>query len=213
MTLEFALALVAFLASHAIPMVPKLRARLIEGLGRPVYLAVYSVTSVGLLLWLFSAAARAPYTPLWPALRSAPFWGMPLVFWLIAEGLIRPTPLSLGRPGPQPHGLSPFTRHPLPLALVVWTGLHILANPDLSHVVLFGLLGSFSAFSMVLIDQRKKRQMGPEWERLAQGSARLNPAGLSRIRPHGIAVALALGGYALALFAHPYFAGVPVLPQ
>lgn len=79
-------------------------------------------------------------------------------------------------------------RHPLPLALVVWTGLHILANPNLSHVVLFGLLGGFSALSMVLIDRRKRRQMGPEWDRLAQGTA-------------------------LALFAHPYFAGVSVLPN
>lgn len=112
MTFEFTLFLMAFLASHAIPMAPKLRTRLIDGLGRKTYFAGYSLASMGLLLWLFSAAARAPYPPLWPALRSAPFWGMPLVFWLIAEGLIRPNPLSLGRPGPGPHGLSRFTRPP-----------------------------------------------------------------------------------------------------
>lgn len=217
MTFEFATALFVFLSSHAIPMLPDLRSWLIDHMGRRIYFATYGVTSIMLLLWLFSAAARTPYVPLWTPLYSAPFLGMPVVFWLIVEGLIKPNALSLGRPDPDlqnpiRHRLWPQTRHPLPVALALWAGLHILANPDLSHVILFGLLCGFSVLSMFLIDRRKQQQMGTTWETLAQGSKRFSLSGLARIRPHWIAVAIAFILYALAMISHRHFAGVPILP-
>lgn len=212
MWIEFALALGAFLLSHAIPMRPALRARLIGLMGRWAYFMAYSLLSLGLLAWLISAAARAPYLGLWPPLHGAPLWGMPVVCWLIAEGLMAPNPLSLGRRGAGPHPLAPLTRHPLPLALALWAGLHILANPDLAHTILFGLLGGFSLLSMRLLDRRKQRQMGPDWPPHAAGSALFNPAALPRIRPSLRALALAALLYGALALGHPYFAGVPALP-
>lgn len=210
MWIEFIFALVAFLASHALPMRPALRDRVIGWVGRPAYFTAYSLASIALLIWLFAAAACAPAILLWTPLYAAPFWGMPIVCWLLAEGMLHPNPLSLGRPGAGPHSLWPLTRHPLPLALAIWSGLHILANPDVAHVILFGMLGTFSALSMVLIDRRKARVLGPRWDALSQGTARLSLIGLAQIRPSVTGVGAAAGLYAGLIFAHGYIAGVPI---
>lgn len=207
---EFIVALAAFLASHALPMRPGLRDRLLDRLGRRTYFTAYSAASIVLLVWLFSAAARAPAVWLWPPLYSAPFWGMPLVCWLLSEGLLHPNPLSLGRPGEGPHGLGPLTRHPLPLALTIWSGLHILANPALAQVILFGLLGAFSGLSMVLIDRRNSRTLGTTWQKMASGTACLNLCHIARVRPSWAGIGIAAALYVGLIFAHPFFSGVAI---
>ena len=63
--LEFLIALVVFLTSHVIPTQPAIRDGAIRAVGKPVYLAGYSLLSIGLLIWLISAAWRAPYIAMW----------------------------------------------------------------------------------------------------------------------------------------------------
>lgn len=213
MSIEFLLVLAAFFLTHAVPMAPKLRGGLIDRFGRGAYFAAFGLISTILLIWLFIAAARAPYVPLWSPWHGAPFLGMPLVLWLIVEGIMQPNALSLGRTSapPRAHGLAPLTRHPLPLALAIWAGLHVLANPDLSHVILFGLLGGFSVLSMWMIDRRKQAQMGAMWHQLATGSARCNPLAVPLCRPGWSSLLVTVGLYAAAMALHPWFAGVAIL--
>ena len=95
----FALAYAAFLLSHAIPMRPRVKARLASAFGQRGYLIGYVAVSVALLAWLIHAANNAPYLPLWsyaPWQRWVPNLAMPVVCLLVAFALGAPNPLSFG---------------------------------------------------------------------------------------------------------------------
>lgn len=112
---EFAGVFALFLASHAIPARPAVKARIVAVLGRCGYLAAFIVLSVVLLGWLVVAAGRAPYLGLWPQ-QNWQRWvanlTMPLVFVLPGAALLR----GRWRParGPQPWRVG--------LAVAAWLG-------------------------------------------------------------------------------------------
>ncbi|WP_372573718.1 NnrU family protein [Ruegeria jejuensis] len=200
---DFTLALLAFLASHMIPARPRVRSALVEAVGLRPYILGYSLLSVLILIWLVSAAAQAPYVQVLPphdALRWAPALLMALACPLIVAGISICNPLSFGGLGqgdfdPEHPGILALTRHPLLLALMLWSLAHLLANGDLAHVILFGGFAVFSLAGMALIDRRKRRMMGAEWEQLARNTARFSLRGLSALaQPHAL-----IGGAALYL--------------
>ncbi len=189
--LEFFCALVVFLLSHVIPVRPPVRPWLVRHLGLRWYYLGYSLLSVILLVWLILAAGRAPYVeviPPYEALRWLPMIVMPVVCLLAAQGVGIANPLSFGGMGKGPFdpsrpGVLAFTRHPLLLAILLWAFAHLLANGDLAHVILFGMFALFAALSVGLIDRRKQRQAGAEWNTMAQNTARFSWRGLLRLRP------------------------------
>ncbi|GGH30645.1 Uncharacterized membrane protein [Cribrihabitans marinus] len=215
---EFSLALAVFLLSHAVPVRPPVRPWLIARLGTR-YFAAYSALSLAVLGWLILAAARAPYVeviPPWPALRWLPLLVMPVVCLLAAGGMAIRNPLSFGGMGRRPFdpaqpGLLALTRHPLLLAAFLWALSHLLANGSLAHVLLFGLFAGFSVIGMALIDRRKRREMGAEWDRLARRTARFDPAARGWVPGAGIWLAAA-ALYLLLLAAHPLVIGLSPLP-
>lgn len=99
-------------------------------------------------------------------------------------------------------------RHPVLIAMALWTGLHLLPNGDLAHVLLFGTLGAFAMAERSLIDKRRRREMRAEaWAALwrAPRAAPLRSWGGIAIR---LLAAVAIYG-ALAVL-HPVAIGVPV---
>lgn len=212
---EFSVALLLFLASHAIPAWPSLRANLVDRFGLRGYLAGYSVLSILLLWWLIAAAGRAPYVPLFPPLRAVPLMAMPWVVWLAVEGLRHPNPLSLGRGGafdPAQPGLLAVTRHPLLWALTLWAVAHLLANGDLASVIVFGLFAGFSGAAMVLVDRRMQRKLGADWPRLAAHTARLNLRQWRQMPLDWITLAITMLIYLLFLALHLPVIGVSPWP-
>jgi uncharacterized membrane protein len=179
---EFTAALILFLLSHVIPVRPPVRPWLVRAFGLRGYFAGYSVVSILLLFWLITAASRAPYVEVIPPLeifRWAPLIAMPIAILLAAQGLTIANPLSFGGMGKRAFdrdrpGVLALTRHPLLLAIAVWAAAHLLANGDLAHVVLFGMFGLFAVISMRLIDRRKKRLLGAQWQNLAHHTALLS---------------------------------------
>ena len=214
---EFSAALVAFLLSHVIPVRPPVRPWLVRRFGLRGYFLGYSVASAALLIWLFVAAARAPYVAVIPplgVLRWVPLIVMPLVCLLAVTGLSIANPLSFGGLArrsfdPANPGILALTRHPLLLAIILWASAHLLVNGDLAHIILFGLFILFAALSMKVIDRRKQRQMGADWHRLAQNTGRWS---LSALRPGlwtGLGAALL---FALLLALHLPVLGLSPLP-
>jgi uncharacterized membrane protein len=145
---EFLTAIAAFLFAHAIPPAPPVRTWLIGWLGRRAYLTLYSLLSLVLIVWVISAAMRAPYLPLWyPAAWQAaiPALVMPVSLWLLIAGLAEPNPLSVSirkaddsaEPGP----MAAVTRHPVLWAFLLWALAHI---PPTGHVVAFILFGGMA---------------------------------------------------------------------
>ncbi len=217
----FAAALVLFLLSHAIPVRPPVRRWLVARLSLRGYIFAYSALSLGLLWWLIVEAARAPYVEVIPprdALRWAPLLTMPVVCLLVVAGMARQNPLSFGGIGPEPFdpdrpGLLAFTRHPLPLAIMLWSVAHLLANGDLAHVILFGLFALFSGAAMGMIDRRKRRELGSsEWRRLSRNTALLSLRGLRHVSVSPLQIVAAALAYAGLIWLHPLIIGVSPLP-
>lgn len=172
---EFLLALCAFLLAHAIPPAPPVKARLVGLLGRPAYLLLYSVLSLALIVWLVSAAMRAPYFPLWaPAQWQAviPIVIMPIAVWLVIAGLAEGNPLSVSirsadattEPGP----IASVTRHPVLWGFLLWAIAHIPPTGHIVALILFGGMAVLALSGMFVLDRRARRRLGEDrWAVLA----------------------------------------------
>lgn len=165
--LPFAAALVAFVASHALPGATGARAVAIARFGRRAYFSAYGLVSLLLLGWLVVAAGRAPFVELWPAwpwTRWVPNLAMPLAFVLAACGAGMAQPFTLGgrtRFDPADPGLAAACRHPLLTALALWSAAHLVANGDLAHVVLFGAFLAMALDAIRAADARARATLDP----------------------------------------------------
>jgi len=208
----------AFLATHTIPVRPAIRGRLVSMLGQRGFTLAYSVLSLAMLGLLIHAAGRAPYLLVWltqPWHIPVVQLGMLTVCGILALALGRPNPFSFGgarndrfeaaRPG-----IVRVLRHPVLAALALWAGLHLLANGDLAHLLLFGILGAFALIGHPLIDRRKRREMGAEaWRQLLDETrgATLLQAPRSWAGP-GLRLAAAAAAYGALVWLHPLVIGV-----
>lgn len=225
---EFVAAVLVFLASHALPALAPLRECLVRGIGRRIYLGVYTLVSVGLFAWLISAYARAPMIEVWsppPGARWVPLLVMPFACILVVAGLGTANSLSLTlirhEPGKEGPGIVSVTRHPVVSGLVLWAGSHLAVRGDLAGMLLFGFLTGLGLAGMPSLDDKARRRLGPEaWRRLAAPTSALPfaaaLAGRTRIDWRGIGVWRPVGGLLLhgALLAlHETVVGVsPLIP-
>lgn len=165
---EYTLALVAFTASHFVPRIGDLRGRLIGLVGRRAYFSVYGLLSLALLVWVIVAAGRAPFVEVWPQApwtRWAPNLLMPLAAVLIVNGIGIAQPFTLGGKrqavfDPADPGFAAISRHPLFLALALWSLAHLVPNGDLAHVILFGLFAALALAAIPIFDARAQADLG-----------------------------------------------------
>lgn len=172
--IEFAVAMLLFMGSHRIPAALGVKDGLVTRLGTTGYTALFSLGSTLLLFWVIWAAGRAPFVPLWDQ-SAASRWAvnlvMPVVILLVSFGVAASNPFAFeGRNSgfdPDHPGIVGLTRQPLLWALALWSGVHLWANGDLAHVILFGTFAAFSVLGMALVERRRARMIGEDWGRLA----------------------------------------------
>lgn len=216
--LEYCAAIVAFFASHSVPLRPAIKGPVSARIGARGFTVVYSALSLGILAWLIGAAGRAPYVGLWPQ-SGWQNWvtivAMLPVCLILATAIGRPNPFSFGgarndRFDAHSPGTVRLTRHPLLVALGAWAAAHIIPNGDLAHVILFGLFAGFAVLGMRIIDRRKKRLMGrDQWHDLRAAVARA-----PYIKPdRSMIIRLCVGTcvYVGLLLVHPLVFGVSPL--
>ncbi|WP_022705000.1 NnrU family protein [Pseudorhodobacter ferrugineus] len=211
---EYILAAVAFLATHSIPLRPAMRQPIELRIGMPMFLMLYSALSIAALGWLIIAAGRAPYIALWawaPWQLWVPQVGMALVCLIAALTLGRPNPFSFGGArnaefNPAQPGLIGWMRHPLLVVLALWAGVHIVPNGDLAHVLMFGSFCLFALLGIVMIDRRRKRNMGAAWVTMR---AQTTPWPRPRLSTNAIMrTAIGAAIYIVLIWAHPALFGV-----
>lgn len=211
----FSIALCVFFLAHAIPVRPPVKARIVARVGARGFTIGYSALSLAILAWLIIAAGNAPFVEVWP---YAP-WQKHVALTLVLIGLIilclaigRPNPLSFGGAqnetfDPNTPGIVGWFRHPLLAAIGLWAGAHLLVNGDLAHVILFGLFTVFGLLGRKIIDRRKKRQLGAQWDTLAATKRRFQLTRNGLVR-----TIIALGLFGVLITLHTPVIGVSPLP-
>jgi uncharacterized membrane protein len=215
---EFAFAFAAFFLTHSIPIRPPLRPWAVARLGHAGFGIAYSALSLAVLAWLIAAAGRAPFVPLWdwaPWQNHVVVALMLPVCLILSLAIARPNPFSFGgaqndRFDPASPGIIRLMRHPLLLALGIWSAAHILPNGDLAHVILFGTFAGFAMLGGRLVDRRRQRDMGQRWHDLRAALSEC-PASLSLTADTLLRLAAGLMLYAGLIWLHPLVIGVDPL--
>lgn len=173
--LQLYAACAAFLATHFVSSTP-LRPALARALGEKGYLGLYSLAAFATLGWMIWAYGRAPVEPLWPGLYLLATPLVPVAFVLIVCGVLSKNPTAVGAAGllkkPEAaQGIIRVTRHPVMWGLMLWSGAHLLARGDLKATVFFGTFFVLAALGALLIDRRKEKTLGEDWQRFAAATS------------------------------------------
>jgi uncharacterized membrane protein len=168
-------ATIAFLATHFISSTP-LRPLLAQAIGERGYIVAYSLLAFATLGWMIWAYNRAPTEALWPGLRLLPAILMPFAFVLAACGLLSRNPTAVGQAkalqtADPARGIIRVTRHPMMWGFILWSASHILARGDMKSTVFFGGFLVLAALGALLIDRRKEKTLGEDWQRFAKATS------------------------------------------
>ena len=173
-------------AVHLMPSVfPQVKKQLIERLGENPYKGIFSVLillSIALIVigWRSTDPEFLYYLGDWTRIVTA-------ILVLIAF-------ILMGAAN-YPSRIKRFIRHPQLTGLIIWAGGHLLSNGDSRSLILFGGLGLWAAIEIPLLNAR-----GGEWDKPAAPSIAVEARGL----------VISFVVYAVLVFLHPYFTGVPV---
>jgi len=129
--------LVLFLGIHLVPTAPGLRGALAARIGDKPYRGVFALLSAVGLLLIVVGYRTAPngvplFAPLSAARAAAPV-AVTVAFVLFAAANMRTH-------------IRAALKHPMLIGLLLWSGVHLGANGDLSGTILFG---SFFVYSVI----------------------------------------------------------------
>ncbi len=214
---EFFLVLAIFILAHSLPEPTGLRERAITRFGKGTYILLYSIFSTIILVWLISAALRAPYFSLWhPGFITslAPIILMMPACILFTTALLHPNPLSISivsKPLLPGKCITGLIRHPLLWALFFWAASHTIANGDLVGVIMFGGFALFSLVGMKIMQRRAKKNLSAN-EYVAETSRTSGPFA-SRIKDTfnwvlGVEMIAGISLYVIVLYMHEPVIGV-----
>ena len=223
---ELVVAIVCFILTHAIPALKPLRAQLVRAMGLKMYIALYSMMSMAVLIWLGFAFAQAPYVEVWNFgmwARWVPIAVMPFACILLVGGLMQPNPLSLSFADdknfvPDRPGIVAISRHPVIWAIGLWAISHMPVNGDLAALMMFSLLLLLGLTGPKSLDIKRRSRLGDErWNELAAQTSNLPLmalfSGRTRLRGLGILpLAGGLGLFTLLIVLHEWVIGVSPLP-
>ena len=136
MTLMIA-GLVLFIGIHLVPMVPAMRERLVMRMGALPYRGLFSaIAAIGLVLIVVGYYLRPERVSLFSPSATARAY---------APALIALSFVLFAAANMKTH-IRRRLRHPMLFGLILWSGVHLLANGDLVGTILFG---SFLVWALV----------------------------------------------------------------
>ncbi len=223
-------AMAMFVASHFLLSSRPLRESLVRILGERGFLIAYSAVALAVFAWMLRAYGNAPEISVWvpvPLLRWVPIVTLAIACILLVTSVTTPSltrlggdrAASAGGPGNPSPGIISVTRHPGLWGIALWALSHLAANGDAAGMILFSGILILSFGGMAHIDQRREASLGGAWgptklttsvipfAAILSGRTRLDWKGIGWQRPLG---GLAL--YAVLIFAHPWIAGVALVP-
>jgi uncharacterized membrane protein len=215
------IAVVVWLGIHFGISGTRLRDWLVGRVGEAPFGAVFSVVSIGAMVFLVWAWRGASTTPLWYApgwLRWVLVVVMLVAFVLFVGAVSRRNPTMVGLPGATvqpPRGIQRVTRHPMLWSFALWAGVHVVGNGDTAAIVFFGAFLVTALAGMPSIDAKLARRDPASWQALSAATSIVPFAaitqGRNRFVPHEIGwltVIIAVAAWAAMLHLHPFLFGV-----
>ena len=229
MTMLIAAACV-FLGIHLLVSGTRLRDAIVHVIGENPYLGLFSLTSLGAVVWLVISynGAQAGDDPMfyapWIGTRHLAIPVVLIAFLLAVPGLLLPNPTSLKQEDAASKegtvkGVLRITRHPFLWGVAIWSAFHVSANGDEASVIFFGTFFLTSFLGTFSIDAKRRRKMGDAWTgfasrtsnvpfaAIAAGRNRLN---LGELLDWRFLVALLV--FLAILFSHARLFGVSPFP-
>jgi uncharacterized membrane protein len=217
-----------FVGIHLCVSGTTLRDAIVQRTGEQGFLGLFSLASLGGLVWLCWAYGNA--TPLYlfpevPALRWLVLVLVFIAFQFAVIGLTTPSPTATGGEARLDDeiaavGILRITRHPFLWGVAIWALAHVIQNGEASALVLFGALLVLALVGPRSIDAKRARKFGDKWDRfaaqtsnlpfaaIASGRNQLRLGELGWWRPAAAALA-----FAVFLVAHAWMFGVSPLPH
>lgn len=175
--------LVLLLGVHMVRLIG-LRGPVVRLISEPLYAVFYSVISaVGLALVIYGHILSHPSPTVW----LPPEWTRTVALFAVPVSLVLLVAAYL------PSHIRSLTRHPMTLAVFLWSGAHLLANGEQASIVLFG---SFFVWSIVILIEAYAR--GGQFARPGRWGA------------DAAAIVIGLGAAALFAYFHMQLFGVAV---
>ncbi|MGF7161060.1 putative membrane protein [Rhodoligotrophos appendicifer] len=180
--------LILFFGIHLVPLTP-LKAPFQIKFGEGAYKGIFSIVSlIGLILiiWGFASTRGTPVAA--DTLYTPPAWGRHLNMTLMLVAFICfAIYLHKGR-------LKAWLRHPMSIAIALWSIGHLISNGDLPGFLVFGSFLIYALLDIVVETARGTR-----------------PRFVPKPKHDIIAPVAGVIMYVAMLFLHPYVIGVPVL--
>lgn len=219
------IAALVFLVTHLGVSSTGLRGALAGMLGERGYAGAYSIVaaaSLGFLIYAYLGTSHAQFL-FGPsaALNWVPVIVMPFALMFLVGGLMVPNPSavmqdqSVHDPNAA-RGFLRITRHPVQMAIFLWALAHLLANGDIASLWFFGGLALVSGVGMRLMDRKKARTLGDDWQRFAANTSVVPFAAIAAGRNRlvfaeiWIPVVVGLALWIVLLWGHAWIAGVPI---
>ena len=136
------LGIIIFFSIHLVPIFP-IKNILINRLGENKYKGLFSLIALVGLLIIIYGFSRADFYPIWdplPYSKEIALALMPISMILLTAANIQTN-------------IKKFSKHPMLIAILIWSFVHLIANGDLRSIILFG---SFGIYALIDIFFSKK---------------------------------------------------------
>lgn len=225
------LAIGTFVVIHLFISGTVLRDKLVATLGEARYLGLFSLVSLGAIVWTSLA-----YSPAFNSAINQSYWFpapwqkwlaaaiVLIAFQLIVIGVTTKNPTAVQQEqtledAEPAQGILRITRHPFLWGMALWSAAHLSVNGDRASILLFTGALVVALAGTVSIDRKRARKFGASWVSFANRTSNLPFAAILTGRNHlalaeiGLAKpAIALAIYLGVLALHPILINAVPLP-
>jgi uncharacterized membrane protein len=171
-----------------VALAPDARRALIDRIGLAPYKGLFSLALVGALVLIVLGWRATPPVSLW----------LPPTGMRHATLLLMPIAVILFISARAPSDIKQIIRHPQLTGVKLWAVSHLLANGETRSVILFGGLLAWAVLEVIFINRRD--------------GARVKPAPVGALKTT-ISALIGLLITGVLIYAHPWFAGMPVFAR